>query len=434
MKFYVTLHRVYCKSAYNMSKLNTEFFIARRISSASNAESRNVMVRIASFTVAIGVAVMIISMAVISGFKSQLTDKLIGFGSHIQIVSLDDNNSLETKPIYRVPELLSALLRLDNVESINAYAVKGGIIKTDSAMQGVMLKGVEAGYDSSFFASSLQQGRLPNVHAENRIKEILISRSLANMMRLSSDDKVEMLFIGGSDRPSRRDRFKVSGIYETGYQELDDMVVLTDIRNVQRLNGWQAEQVTGYEVTAENFAQLDKLDRDVYETIIADTTVDEPLMSLNIRERFPMLFDWLQAHDVNAAVIIIIMLMVSLLNMISALLIILFERTTMIGVLKSLGMDNRALQKVFIIRSSFIVLKGMVWGNVIGIGLSLIQLYTNVIKLDQTGYFLTSVPIKFDVWWLMAINLGTLVIIIGILMIPAMMISAMKPDKTIRFQ
>lgn len=416
-----------------MSKLNTEFFIARRISGSNSDDSRNVMVRIASVTVAIGVAVMIVAMAVIGGFKSEITEKLIGFGSHIQIVNLDGNYSFETVPIVRNDTLVGEIMTLPNAASVDAYAIKGGIIKTDDAMQGVMLKGVEVGYDSMFFKKALTAGVLPAVGGETRSKEILISESMSRMLRLGVDDKVEMMFIA-ADRPPKRDRFKISGIYKTGYQEMDNMVVLTDIRNVQRLNGWSADQITGYEVMAKDVEQLDRLDQDVYYITVVQNGGESKLMSLNMRERFPMLFDWLQTHNVNAAVVITIMLIVSLLNMISALLIILFERTSMIGTLKALGMSNRALQKVFVMRSAFIVLKGVVWGNVVGIALCLIQHYTHVVKLDQTGYFLTSVPIKLDAWWIVGLNVGTLVVIVGVLMIPAMIISFMKPEKTIRFQ
>lgn len=392
------------------------------------------MVRIATVTVAVSITVMIVALAVIFGFKHDITEKLTGFAGDVDIVNLDGNSSYETVPIRRNPALEEAVRGIENFESIYPYAVKGGIIKTDQAMQGVMLKGVDSTYDWSFFRSALVEGRLPVVDDSVRNVEILISQSLSDMLRLGLGDRVEMLFIQ-TGRPPRRYAFKVAGIYKTGLEEQDKVVIPTDIRNIQRLNRWDADQITGYEVNTSDFAQLDRFEEDVYRAVVAtESTDDESLMAVSVRDNYPQLFDWLRAHDVNAAVIIVIMLIVALLNMISALLIILLERTRMIGELKALGMDNRALQKIFVIRSSFIVLKGMVWGNIIGIGLCLLQHYTHIIKLNETGYFLSEVPIQLGAGWLVLINAGAFVLIVALLAIPTMVVSRISPDKTIRFQ
>lgn len=414
-----------------MSLNSIEFFIAKRIAASGGRDNKNVMVRIASLTVAVGMAVMVVSLAVIFGFRGEITGKLIGFGGHVKIVNLDSNNSLETAPISVNHSMVEAIKSVPDLDNINPYAVKGGIFKTEQAMQGVMLKGVDRDYDWDFYRKTLVEGELPSVGDSVRTKDILVSQSLARLMQIGVDDRVEMLFIGEGHAP-RRDRFKITGIYNSQFEELDKLLIVTDIRNVQRLNNWDSSQITGYEMTTRNFDDLERFTDRVYDQM-ADNT-EESLMLVDIKESFPNLFDWLRAHDVNAIVIICIMLVVALFNMISALLIILLERTSMIGTLKALGMNNRALQKIFLIRSSFIVAKGMLWGNVVGIAICLIQKYTQFLKLDPTGYFLSAVPIDLGIGWLIVLNLCSFVVLVSLLTIPTLIVSYIKPDTTLRYQ
>ena len=416
-----------------MSKINTEYYLAQRISSRAGGR-KNVMVRIATATVAVSMAVMIISLAVISGFKSEITVKLTGFGGHVEVVNLDGNSSLETSPIARNAAFERAASQVRNFAQLYPYAVKGGIIKTGEAMQGVMLKGVDGSYDWKFFAENLTQGRLPEICDTARTKDIILSESLAGTMKLGVDDRVEMLFLQ-QERPPRRDRFKITGIYKTGLEEMDRMVVLTDIRNVQRLNGWSDDRITGYEINTTDFSRLGSFAEDIEASLRAAELADgEYLMAVSIQERFPNLFDWLKAHNVNAAVILTIMIMVSLLNMISALLIILLERTKMIGILKSLGMSNRALQKMFVTSSAFIVAKGLLWGNILGIGLCLLQRYTGFLKLDEAGYFLSVVPVELGAGWIAGLNAATFLLLVLALSFPTRIVSRIRPDKTMRYQ
>lgn len=416
-----------------MSRINTEFFLARRLAGRSGGR-RNVMVSIATVTVAVSIAVMIVSMAVIMGFKDVISDKLTGFGGHVQITAVSGGNSLETRPITRNPKLEAELHKAAGLKSVGAYAVKGGIVKTRDAMQGVILKGVDPDYDWSFFSGNLEEGKLPAVGDSVLTREIIISRSLSNLLRIGTGDRVEMMFIH-PDAPPRRSQFKITGIYNSGFEELDLMVIPTDIRNVQGLAGWSRDQITGYEADAYKLNKLDGFADDIYRIVFDNWDPEsESLMVVDIKSRYPQMFDWLRAHNVNAAVIIIIMLLVALLNMISALLIILLERTRMIGVLKALGMNNPSLQRMFLIRSSYLILTGMLWGNAAGIALCLIQKYTGLVTLDQAGYFLSEVPISLDWTWLAALNAGSFIMIVGLLTIPTMIISRIKPDTTIRYQ
>lgn len=416
-----------------MAKINLEYFLARRIALAGGGRKNNVMIRIASLSVGIGIAVMIISLAVIFGFKREISGKLTGFGAHVQIVNLDGNFSTETVPISRNQPFLAEIGSVPNLSGVHPYAIKGGIVRGEQAMQsGILLKGVDASYDWSFFARNLTEGALPVVADSARTKDALISRSLADLVSLGVGDRMELMFI---QDPPRLDRYRVSGIYDTQFGELDRVMVMTDIRNVQRLNGWDSTQVTGFELTTTRFSRLEEFTDRVYD-VVADAMLPggDNLKVSNIREQNPMIFDWLDAHNVNAAVIITVMLAVALFNMVAALLILLMERTSMIGVLKALGMGNRPLQKMFLIRSSFVVLKGLFWGNVVGVGLCLLQYYTGWIRLDQAGYFLAVVPVYLHWGYWLLLNLITFVLIVLLMAFPTMIISRILPEKSIRFE
>lgn len=415
-----------------MSKLHLEYFLARRIARPQPGQKNNVMVRIASLSVAIGLAVMIVALAVIFGFKREISQKLIGFGSHVQLVNLDGNSSYETVPISKQQPVLADIQALPDFVELFPFAIKAGIIQTDDAMQGVVLKGVDSSYNWMFFEQTLQEGKLPRTSDSVRTKDVLISRTLAQILNLHVGDPVEMLFI---QDPPRRDKFKVCGIYDTQLGELDQTFLLTDIRNVQRLNRWSADQVTGFEINTRDLSYLERFTEEVEELVFLTPSAEgEHVRAINIKERYPMIFDWLDAHNVNAAVIITVMLLVALFNMIAALLIILLERTSMIGVLKALGMENRALQKMFVIRSSFVILQGMFWGNVVGVGLCLIQHYTGFVALDQAGYFLTIVPIYIHWGYWALLNLVAFIFILSLLSLPTLIISLILPEKSIRFE
>ena len=414
--------------------LNLEFFIARRLASSPDEGRRNVMVRIATATVAIGVAVMIVALAVITGFKREITEKIIGFGAHVQVVNLDGNSSFERKPIDRSPMFEERVEAHPQTATIAQFAVKGGIIRTSEAMQGVMLKGVGEGYDTRFFTKSLVRGALPRMGGEERHKDLLISESLAAMLRLDTASKVEMLFVQEDGR-ARRDRFKVCGVYSTGMGEMDDMLVVTELRNVQRLNGWGEEQITGYEINCRDFSHLSDFAMDI-DRIAAEVSIAEGanLMADDIERRFPTIFDWLRAHNINALVIIVIMITVALMNMISAMLIILLERTRMIGLLKAMGMRNGAIQRVFLYRSLYIVSRGALWGNIVGLAICALQHWGHIVKLDPSGYMLSEVPISVELWWWLMLNVGTVAVIVLLMVIPTMIISFIKPETTIRYQ
>lgn len=391
------------------------------------------MVTIASISVAVGMAVMIISMSVIGGFRRQITDRLVGFGADVQIIDIRSDGSAQTLPVVVSDTLESVVGKVEGFRSIAPFAVKSGIIKTSEAIEGVTLKGVDASADLSMYARSLIEGSLPDRSDSVRHKELLISKITADNLLLGVGDKVEMIFVGDAT-PVRRDLFKVSGIYQTGMDDMDRYVTLTDIRNVQRLNRWAPNQVSGYEVRCDSFDRVEQFTTDVRRAVMLNMPSGMTLHTIGITELYPGIFDWLKTHDVNAAVIIVIMLVVALLNMISAMLIILLERTSMIGVLKALGMRNSGIRRIFLGRSLSIVARGMVWGNVVGLAVCAVQHFTHIIKLDSSGYMLSEVPISFGWDWFVGLNVGVPVVITLCLMVPITVVSLIKPEQTIRYR
>lgn len=413
----------------SMARFNLEYFIARRISLKGAGRKNNVMVRIATLSVTISVAVMIVSLAVTFGFKKEIAGSLLDFGGHVQIEGFG-GYGMGQEAIDKNLVPVESISKLKNFEGAYPYATKMGVIRNGDAFQGTLLKGVDGSYDWSFFSSHLEMGELPIFVDSARSRDILISRSLADVMEFDVGDIIEILFI--DERP-RQDRFRVCGIYRDGMGAGDKMIVITDIRSVQRLNRWEPDEVSGIEVHISDFSKLDRFAEEVRD-IVYEADEDGELRVLSIKQLQPMVFDWLKTHNVNAAVIITVMLLVALFNMIAALLIILLERTSMIGILKSLGMDNPSLQKMFVIRSSFVILKGMFWGNVIGLAVCFIQHYTGLIKLDQAAYSLGAVPIFFNWGWWLALNIVTFVFIVLLLTLPTRIISLILPEKSLRFE
>ena len=416
-----------------MAKLNTELFIARRLGGTGGGESKGVMVRIAVATTAVSIAVMIVAVAVIMGFRAEISGKITAFTGHLRLQALDYSGSNETAPIVLSPAMEEDMASLAGIRSAAPYALKLGIVKTDEATQGVMLKGVDAEYDLSFFEGCLLEGTLPRFADSVRHKDILLSASVGRMLRLGVDDRVEMLFMD-FDRPPRRDGFRVCGLYSSGLGEMDNLFAIVDMANVQRLNRWTGEQVTGYELMADDMENLEELTERVIEAVLPYDTGSPPLMVRSVTGDFPQLFDWLATHDVNAAVIIAIMIVVALVSMISALLIILLERIRMIGILKTLGMTNGSLRRIFVARAAGIVLWGLVIGNVLGIGLALAQQKFGFLKLDETGYFLSRVPIELGWWWIAALNVGTMVVLVALMVFPTSIVGRITPEKTVRYQ
>lgn len=393
----------------------------------------DIMMRIAAASVAVGTAVMIVTLAVIAGFESEIDAKITGLSGHVRISDMRSPSVAEPRPFRRSGSLEELVRGLDGFVSLSPFAVRGGIVKSDDAVVGIALKGYEGG-NNDFYANCIVEGEMPRTGDSVRHKDILLSRLSADGLGVGVGDRIEMLFVDG-DRPPRRDRFKVSGIYASGMDEADKVAALTDIRNVQRLLDSDARTVSGYEVRISDFDRADEFAARVNEALLYGDFEDaDYLAAESIRDLYPAIFDWLKTHDVNAAVVIVLMLTVALFNMASALLILVLERTRTIGVLKALGTDDTSLRKIFLWRASFIALRGLLWGDTVGVALCLLQKFTGAVRLDAEGYVLSVMPVEIGWVWLAALNVGVMAVIVIGLTLPARIVAGIRPDEAVRYE
>ena len=411
-----------------------ELFIARKIyfDKSDGKKISKPAVRIALSGLAIGLAVMIISVAVVIGFKQEVREKAIGLSTHIQISNFDSNTTYETQPIAATDSIMEVIRGIDGVKHVQRFATKPGIIKTDSDYTGIVLKGVGPEYDLSFLRNSLIDGEIPAFSDTSSANRVLLSEALAGKMRLKTGDKVYTYYVEDNVRVRR---FTVAGIYATHFSDFDNLFIIGDLHTANRLNGWQPAQVSGMEVEVEDDSRLES----VREAISRETgnrpdPYGATYYAQTVQELYPQIFAWLDLLDMNVWVILILMMGVAGFTMISGLLIIILERTQMIGILKSLGADNRTVRRVFLCFAAFLVGKGMLWGNVIALAFCLSQKYFRWIKLDPANYYLDAVPIHFNVGLWLLLNVATLIISVAILIGPSYLISRIHPARSIRFE
>ena len=390
------------------------------------------MIGIARISVAISVAVMLVAISVIVGFKEALHEMLTGLESHITVEPVGSNYALDAKSLTLSEEFEQRVAQMEGFESITPFASRAGIVRSGGTMQGAFLRGVPADYDTLFYRSCLVEGTLPRIGGKERKKDILIPQTLAKALDVGVGDKVEFVFTSEGS-PVRRDAYMVSGIFSTGFASVERMLTLTDIRNVQRLNGWAENKVSGYMIMAKDMDSSHELVGNVRaEAYLMGG--DEMWRTNDLVGTYPQIFDWLATHDVNGAVIIIIMIIVAMLNMSSAILIIIFERIRMIGSLKALGMRNRSVQRLFLLCVSKVILGGLLWGNVVAGGLLAVQHFTGIIALDPEAYLLSAVPVAFGWGWWLAVDLLLPLVLLALLMIPVAITSRVRPDQTLKYQ
>jgi len=407
--------------------LNPEFFIAKRIVTKNKANFSRPIVRIAVISIALGVAVMIVAVAIVTGFQKEIRNKVIGFGGHIIISNYDENVSMESSPISMNQPFYPSLRHEEGIEHIQVYATKAGIIKTDEQIQGVVLKGIGSDYDWSFFKDKIIKGKSFTVSDTGKTNDILISEYVASQLKLDTGQSLLMYFINQEQTAPGIRKFRISGIYNTGLEEFDKIYVLGDIHHIQRLNNWDSTLVGGFEVMITDFKDLDKITESVYNRI------DYNLNCTNVKQQYPQIFDWLDFQDVNVTIIIVMMVIVAAINMISALLILIIEKTTLIGILKALGMKNWSIRKIFLYNASYLVIRGLLWGNIFALVLCNVQMFFGVIKLDPASYYVNQVPVNLDIWYIMLINLGTIAVCILVLIIPTYVVTRISPVRAIRF-
>ena len=413
--------------------MNLPYFIAHRLIKGrreGTSFSRPINV-IAIVGIAMGLAVMILAVAILTGFKKQIREKVVGFGSHIQIMNFDSNVSFETTPISDTQNFIPKIKKIAGIEHIQVFATKAGIIRTDEDIQGVVLKGIGSDFDWSYFKSNMVDGSVFTVTDTGRTDKVIISKKISNMLRLKTGDSFTMLFV---QDPPRMRKFTISGIYETSLEEFDKMYVFCDIEHIKKLNGWKDDQVSGFEVYINDFDKLDEMTSEVRDAIGYKITEEDTKFKItNIRIRYPQIFDWLNFQDINVIIIILLMLIVAGFNMISGLLILILEKTNMIGVLKSLGAEDITIRRVFLYQAAYLIGKGLFWGNLIGIGLAFLQLKTGLITLDPTSYYIKTVPVNLELTHLLLLNAGTMAAIIVMLLVPSQLISRISPVKAIRY-
>ena len=407
--------------------MNYELFIARKIifGKENSARVAAPVIRIAIAGVALGLALMIVAVAVVTGFQKEIREKVIGFGGHIQITPLDLNSSFEKKPLDLSQLNLDEISKADpNIIHYQVFATKAGIIKTEKEIEGVVLKGIGVDFDWNFFKKNLIEGTVFNTTDSATSNETMISKITASKLNLKTGDEILLYFV---QQPPRMRKLKISGIYETGLEEFDKIYALCDIRHIRKLNNWSETQAAGIELFLNDFEKCDESNQLVNSQLGYNTS------SKTIRQLNPQVFDWLGLQDMNAVIIIGLIILVCGMNMISALLILILERTKTIGILKSLGASDRSIRKIFLFVATGLLSFGILIGNILGYLLCFIQAHYSLIKLDQQSYYIPSVPIHFSSEYFMMLNAGTIMACVVFLIIPTSVISRISPVKAVRF-
>jgi lipoprotein-releasing system permease protein len=410
--------------------LKLEYFIAKRLITSKNHKSSisAPIIKIAITAIAIGMIMMIVSIATGIGLQEKIREKVSAFNGHIIISGYNDNNSdVSIKPISSVQSFYPNFKNVDGINHVQAIANKAGIIRTETAFEGVIFKGVGGDYQTNYLNEYLISGRFPNLKS-NLNEEVLISKYLCNRLGLKLGDHFVTYFMKESNQGYNLRNFKIVGVYSSGFQEFDANYVIGDIRHVQRINKWSPTQIGSFEVFVSDFTQIQSKGQQVYEA------TSSKLDSQTIVEKFYYIFEWLKLFDFNILIILIVMIAVSTINMVVALLVLILERTQMIGILKALGANNWTIRKLFLYNSFYLILRGLFWGNLIGIGILLIQKYFGIIKLNPESYYVNEAPVSINVFYILLLNLGTILICLFVLLIPSYIITKISPSKSIRFE
>lgn len=406
--------------------VNVPLYISRKLSQYKRIGFSRPVLRISIGSIAVSVAVMIISLSIVRGFQKEVREKIIGFGSHIQIRSFVLETNTEQPPIRTDRKDIESLRSIDGVKSIFPYTEKAAMIKTDDQIHGIMMKGVTNEFDWSFFDKNLIRGALPSLTNEKAVDEVLISQSIASKMKLDVDSPMRTYFMIQGETQPRGRKYKVSGVYNTGMEDFDQFYVIGDMRHLQKINSWGDSLTGGYEVTLMNFDDIDAM------TQVVSQNIDYDLEAKSIKERQPQFFDWLELLDTNIIIIITLMLVVAIINVISIVLILILERIPMIGTLKTLGSSNKLVRSVFFYHGFQMLIKGIVWGNIIGIGVCLIQLSFSLIPLPQEMYYVNTVPILIKPQLVLLVNAGTIIFCLLAMYIPGFIIMRIQPSKAVR--
>ena len=413
--------------------MNYEFFIAKRIIKAKQYKSSvsATIIKIAIAAIAIGIVMMMIAIATGMGLQKTIQEKVAAFNGHIQISNFDNNDSeVSLTPVDLKQDFYPNFTQVSSVKHIQAVAIKAGIIRTEKTFEGVLAKGVGTDYNWDAFADFLKEGRLPNVAEKRENREVLISAYLARRLELKLGDTFKTLFLKENTNEIPNERtFEIVGIYESGFQKFDANVMLVDIRHIKRMNKWKADQIGNFEVFLDSFDEIQQKDDEIYNVIPPN------LDTQSVVSKFPFIFEWISLFDVNIFLIIGIIIIVGGINMITALLVLILDRTPMIGILKSLGSSNWSIRKIFLYNAAYLIAIGLLWGNIIGISFIWVQRTFGLLKFPNPEQYHTAIiPTHIEVWHILALNIGTLVLCVLMLLIPSYIITKITPVKAIKFQ
>lgn len=410
--------------------MNLEYFIAQRVQS-STAYKNSVsapIIKIATAAIAIGMIVMIIAVATGVGLQKKIREKVSAFNGDVTISLYDRNNSITTiKPISIDQDFYPDFTSVPQVTHVQAIATKGAMIRTATDFEGVILKGVGTDYSWNTFKEFMVEGSIPDLLQESTSKEILISDDISRRLNLKVGDKAPTYFMKPNEEPLAR-AFTVSGIYDSGLAEYDTKFIIGDIRNIQKINKWKDDEVGNFEVFVNDFDQIDEIGKEIF------LSVPPTLQANTIKEQYPTIFRWLALLDGNIYGIIGIILIVGIINMITALLVLILDRTGMIGLLKSLGATDWTVRKIFLYNAMSLILRGLFWGNIIGLGLVALQYFFSPLTLDSSSYYVTEAPVYISWWHIVLLNLGTFSICLLVLIMPTYVVSRISPVKAMRFE
>lgn len=410
--------------------MNYELFIAKRIIAGKKYKNSisSPIIKIAITAIALGIIIMLIAVATGSGLQYKIRDKMAGFKGHIQIVNYDNNNSdVSTTPILKNQNFYPEFKEISGIKNVQVFANKVGILRTNTDFEGIVFKGVSSDYDWTFFNEYLVEGVLPDFN-KPRTKGVLLSETIVNRLQLKLNDTINATFVktATSKIPSNR-KYTIVGIYNSGFAQFDKSMMIGDIREVQKLNKWSENEVGGFEVLLDEFDAIAQKQNEV------NNEIGITLNSKSITETYPNVFDWIKLFDNNVWFIIAIMIFIAGINMITALLVLILERVQMVGILKALGSNNTSIRKVFLYNASYLILKGLFWGNIIGLTIIFIQYYFEIITLNPDTYYVTTMPVYISFWAILLLNLGTLLLCFLMLIIPSYIITKIDPSKSIKF-
>ena len=401
-------------------------FISARITFKSKRTFSKLIVRIAIIGIMLGLGVMILSLAIVKGFKHEIRNKVRGFAGDIRVVKFDLNNSYQSSSFPADSEFVKRALKSPFITHVMPVATKPGIVKANNEIEGVVLKGVDKNYDWSYFKKMMVAGEVINfADSVEAQKEIMISQTTADRLKLKVGDKLLMYFV---EDDLRKRQFKIKGIFNIGVEEVDKTFVIGALSLINRLNDWKPDEIGQYELRVSDFEHINEAANAL------ENVLPVKLKEYTIEEDYPTIFEWLNLLDVNSVVMLVLMVAVAVINMISALLIMILERTAMIGMLKAMGASNWAIRKIFLINASYLIGFGLLLGNLLGIGLGYFQMYTHFFQLDQASYYMTFVPVEFNIFDIVALNIGTLIICLLVLIIPSTLVSRISPVKAIQFK